>query len=133
MQRRLRSDGELEMTSSKTAAALRDLREGFASIHIWPMLAFQEIRQRYRRSMLGPFWLTISMGAMLGAMGPIYAKLLNQTTGNYFAYLAISLVSWSLVANLVNESCSAFIVAEGYIKDTKLPLSVHALRCVWRN
>jgi ABC-type polysaccharide/polyol phosphate export permease len=97
------------------------------------MLALQEIRQRYRRSLLGPPWLTVSMGAMLGAMGPIYAKLLNQTMGNYFSYLAVSLVSWSLIASLVNDSCNAFIVAEGYIKDTKLPLSVHALRCVWRN
>ncbi len=121
------------MPRSKLGAALYDLREGFASVHIWPMLALQEIRQRYRRSMLGPLWLTISMGAMLAAMGPIYAKLLNQRLGNYFAYLAVSLVSWSLVANLVNESCGAFILAEGYIKDTKLPLSVHALRCVWRN
>jgi homopolymeric O-antigen transport system permease protein len=123
----------LPMRSSKIGAALRDLREGFASIHIWPMLALQEIRQRYRRSLLGPLWLTISMGAMLGAMGPIYASLLKQPLGTYFAYLAVSFVSWSLVANLINESCSAFIVAEGYIKDTKLPLSVHALRCVWRN
>ena len=121
------------MRRSKIGAALRDLREGFGSIHIWPMLALQEIRQRYRRSMLGPLWLTISMGAMLGAMGPIYAKLLNQRIGSYFAYLAVSFVSWSLVANLINESCNAFIMAEGYIKDTKLPLSIHALRCVWRN
>lgn len=118
---------------SKLNLALRDIRDGLASTHIWPMLAMQEIRQRYRRSMLGPFWLTISMGAMLTAMGPMYAKLLNQRVGSYFAYLAVSFVSWSLVASLINESCNAFIVAEGYIKDTKLPLSIHALRCVWRN
>jgi len=80
--------------------------------------------------MLGPLWLTISTGVMLGAMGPIYAKLLNQPVGNYFVYLVVSFISWSLLANLINESCNAFILAEGYIKDTKLPLSVHALRCV---
>jgi ABC-2 type transport system permease protein/lipopolysaccharide transport system permease protein len=118
---------------SKLSKALKDLREGILSIHIWPMMALQEIRQRYRRSMLGPLWLTITTAAMLAAMGPIYAKLLNQRAGNYFVYLAVSFVSWSLLASLINESCNAFIIAEGYIKDTKLPLSIHALRCVWRN
>jgi ABC-2 type transport system permease protein/lipopolysaccharide transport system permease protein len=97
------------------------------------MLAWQEIKHRYRRSMLGPLWLTISTGIMLVAMGPLYGRILHQDLGEYFAYLSISFVTWMLVANLITDSCQTFITAEGYIKDTKLPLTTHALRCVWRN
>lgn len=52
---------------------------------------------------------------------------------SYFPYLAVSFVVWLLIVSLVNESCTAFIVAEGYVKQIKLPLTIHVLRLVWKN
>ena len=45
----------------ESALALKDLREGVAAVHIWGMLGWQEIRLRYRRSTLGPLWLTFGL------------------------------------------------------------------------
>lgn len=97
------------------------------------MLGWQEIRQRYRRSVMGPFWLTISMGVMIGGMGPLYGKLFGQDLSAYFPHLAISLVVWMLVSNLINDCSNAFIAAEGFIKQIKLPLTIHILRAIWKN
>ena len=97
------------------------------------MLGWQEIRQRYRRSMLGPFWLTLSTGVLVGAMGPLYGRLFGQDIAAYFPYLAVSLVTWLLISTMVNELCQAFIAAEGFIKQIKLPLTIHVLRVVWKN
>lgn len=119
--------------SGNFALALKDLKDGVSSIHIWPMLGWQEIRQRYRRSVMGPFWLTISTGAMIGGMGPLYSKLFGQDLGAYFPYLTISFIVWLLMANLINDCSNAFIVAEGFIKQIKLPLTIHILRVVWKN
>lgn len=113
--------------------ALQDLTSGVGSIYIWPMLGWQEIRQRYRRSVLGPFWLTISTGVLVVGMGPLYGRLFGQTISAYFPYLAISLVVWLLISNTINELCLAFIAAEGFIKQIKLPLTIHVLRVVWKN
>lgn len=118
---------------TKLALALKDFKDGVFSIHLWPMLGWQEIRQRYRRSMLGPFWLTISTGVMIGGMGPLYGKLFGHDIASYFPYLAVSLIVWLLIANLINDCSNAFIAAEGYIKQIKLPLTVHILRVVWKN
>ncbi len=118
---------------SNLALALTDLKEGVCSIYIWPMLGWQEIRQRYRRSILGPFWLTLSAGILVGAMGPLYGRLFGQNLTAYFPYLAISLVTWLLISAMVNELCLAFISAEGFIKQIKLPLTIHVLRVVWKN
>jgi len=97
------------------------------------MLGWQEIRQRYRRSMLGPFWLTLSTGFLVGGMGPLYGSLFGQDLTVYFPYLAVSLVTWLMLSNTISELCSAFIIAEGFIKQIKLPLTIHVLRVVWKN
>src|SRR3954468_1641431 len=62
---------------------LRDLKDGLLGIHVWPTMAWYEIRQRYRRSALGPFWLTISTGVLVAAMGPLYGRLFGQEVSSY--------------------------------------------------
>ncbi|MGV3628346.1 MAG: ABC transporter permease [Betaproteobacteria bacterium] len=121
------------MRPGNLALALKDLKDGVSSIHIWPILGWQEIRQRYRRSVIGPFWLTISTGAMIGGMGPLYSRLFGQDLGTYFPYLTISFIVWLLMSNLINDCSNAFIAAEGFIKQIKLPLTIHILRVVWKN
>jgi len=118
---------------SNIRLAAEDIRDGVASIHIWPMLGWQEIRQRYRRSTLGPFWLTISTGTLLTAMGPLYGKLFNQNVSGYFLYLSVGYILWQLIGQLINDGCNAFISSQSYITQVRLPLSVHVLRGVWRN
>jgi ABC-type polysaccharide/polyol phosphate export permease len=113
--------------------ALLDLWEGLRLIHVWPMLGWLEIKQRYRRSVIGPFWLTLSTAALVGGMGPLYSKLLGQPMSDYFSYIAVSFVLWMFIMALVNDGCSAFINAESFIKQIKLPLTVHVLRVVWKN
>ncbi len=119
--------------ASAMNAALKDFRDGLASIHVWPMLGWMEIKQRYRRSVLGPFWLTISTGAMIAGMGPLYGRLFGVDIGTYFLYLAVSFIVWLLIANVVNDACMVFISAEGYIKQTKTPMTVYVLKMVWKN
>jgi ABC-type polysaccharide/polyol phosphate export permease len=131
---RLLDTSDIQVRSkSNFVLALEDLLGGFANARIWSMLAWQEIRQRYRRSMIGPFWLTISTGVMIGGMGPLYGKLFNQDISTYLTFLATSLVIWQLISQLAIESCQAFIGSEGFIKQLKLPLTVHVLRVVWKN
>jgi ABC-type polysaccharide/polyol phosphate export permease len=110
-----------------------DLVSGISSFHIWVMLGWQEIRQRYRRSSLGPFWLTLSMGIQVVAIGPLYGRLFGQDISAYFPYLAVSLVTWHLISNTINEACVAFISADAIIKQQKLPKSIHVLRVVYKN
>ena len=121
------------MPQNFLSVALRDIAQGVRAWRVWSLLGWQEVRQRYRRSLLGPFWLTLSTGAMVAAVGPLYGRLLNQDVSTYFPYLAISLVLWNFLASLVNDACQSFIAAEAYIRNVKLPMTVHVMRVVWRN
>jgi ABC-2 type transport system permease protein len=112
--------------------ALTDVGNGIGSVHIWPMLGWQEIRQRYRRSFLGPFWLTLSTAVLVAALGPIYGRLMGQSTAGYVEYIAVGIVLWQFLAALMVDGCQTFIASEGFIKQTRLPLTVYALGVVWR-
>ena len=59
---------------SQASLALLDVVQGARASYLWSMLGWQDIRQRYRRSRLGPFWLTISMGVLVGTLGILYAR-----------------------------------------------------------
>ena len=118
---------------SQTARALQDVVEGACAFRLWGMLGWQDVRQRYRRSTLGPFWLTISMGALVGGLGVLYAGLFRMDVADYLPFVAAGLIIWGLLSGLITEGCAAFIGAEGIIKQVNLPLSVHVYRVVWRN
>src|SRR5215813_12867987 len=62
---------------SDTTAACNDLVEGTTKSWMWSAMAMQDIKMRYRGSLLGPFWLTVSMITMIAAMGLIYARMFH--------------------------------------------------------
>lgn len=100
---------------------------------IWWGLAWQEIKQRYSRSVIGPFWITLSTGVMIAAMGPLYGALLGQDVSSYIQHLAVSLIIWAFISGSINEAGSVFVGAEGYIKQIALPLSIYVFKLISRN
>ncbi|HYZ41561.1 MAG TPA: ABC transporter permease [Stellaceae bacterium] len=118
---------------SRAAAAWRDLAEGAARSWMWTALALQDIKLRYRGSMLGPFWLTISTVVMIGAMGAIYSSLFHMDVATYLPYLTIGLVIWQFISTVITEGCETFLRAESVIQQIPIPFSIHAYRSVCRN
>ncbi|CAN5643507.1 ABC transporter permease [soil metagenome] len=118
---------------SPLARAWADMAGGIAMFAVWGILGWQDIKQRYRRSVLGPFWLTISTAIMVCALGFVYSGLFKQPMGEYLPYIGVGMIVWALISSIANESCAVFTMAEGMIKQIRLPLTVHVCRMVWRN
>lgn len=97
------------------------------------MLGWQGVRQRYRRSILGPFWLTISMGIMIGTLGFVFGQIFKSSKDEFLPFLTAGLVHWGFITTTLINGCSGFISAEGIIKQLPIPLSVHVLRLIWQN
>lgn len=113
--------------------AVRDLREGLGRWQLWGYMGLHEIRQRYRRSMLGPFWITLSMGIMVVALGLLYGKIFKVEIADYLPFLTAGFVIWGLISTLITDGTRAFTGVEGFIRQMAAPLSVHVYRVVWSN
>jgi lipopolysaccharide transport system permease protein len=134
----VRDAGIVDFTPARTMSgrlrgALRDLREATALWRLCWTLSWLDIRLRYRGSMLGPFWLTLSTGIMVGSMGVIYGTLFHMNLREYLPFLAVSQVLWAFLAVLVNDSCAGYTGAEGLIRAVRLPYALYAARIVLRN
>ena len=110
-----------------------DLLVGILGVHVWGILGWHDIKQRYRRSVLGPFWFTLSTAILVVVLGALYSTLLRQEISEYLPYLAVGLVVWQFIATSMNEGCNAFIGYSCLIKQIRMPLTIHVCRIAWRN
>ena len=109
-----------------------DLRRGFADHELWLQLGWQDIKQRYRRSVLGPFWITISTGTIAICLALLYSMLLGVDLRTFLPHVTVGLIIWNLVQNSIEEGSEVFIANEGIIKQLPAPISVHVYRLIWR-
>jgi lipopolysaccharide transport system permease protein len=116
---------------SLRSKALADLGLGIRLWRIWTMLGWNDILQRYRRSMLGPFWLTASMGIMVLALGTVYSRIFKIDINEFLPFLSIGLIFWGFISSALTESGTLFVGNESYIKQIRLPYWIYVFRFVW--
>ncbi|WP_250440120.1 MULTISPECIES: ABC transporter permease [unclassified Caballeronia] len=123
----------MNTTSINRFKGLRDLGDALANPHLWALLAWYDIRQRYRRSILGPFWVTLSTGIMIGTMGVLWSVLFKNDVKSFLPFFAIGNVVWTFYAAQINEACTSFTQFESTIKQIRFPMGVYLLRILMRN
>lgn len=121
------------ISDSRTfARGIGDLTHGFSQRELWLQLGWQDIKQRYRRSVIGPFWITIATGVQAVAMGLLYSVLLEVDLKTFLPHVTVGLIVWALIQGAILEGAEVFIHNEGLIKYLPSALSVHVYRLVWR-
>ena len=122
-----------QLSFRRIAAAIRDLFDGLKQSELWLALGWHDIRQRYRRSVAGPFWITISMAMMIAGIGYLSSGILNQRLDDYLPYLACGIIVFGLIQSLINDGSSVFIDKSRSILQIKAPFSIYVYQLVWKN
>ncbi|HWM84119.1 MAG TPA: ABC transporter permease [Pseudolabrys sp.] len=122
-----------QATSASAERFGADVIAGLREWSLWTMLGWNDIRQRYRRSVLGPFWITLSVGVFIFALGIIYSRIFKTEIATYLPYLSLGYILWSFISQTVNESCQTYAESERILKQIRLPYSMYVFRVVWRN
>ncbi len=120
-------------SSARQVVAWHDLRDGVAAYRLAATLGWLDIKLRYRGSVLGPFWLTLSTAVMVLAMGVLYSQLFRMQLHDYMPYLALSLVLWNTLSAIVADACVCFTSSENTIRSIRMPFTIYAVRVLIRN
>jgi ABC-type polysaccharide/polyol phosphate export permease len=118
---------------SDLVMAARDAKEALNQSWFWLSLGWNDIVQRYRGSILGPFWLTITTAVFIGGLGPLYAGIFGLAVESYLPSMAVGVLIWGFISSVMTESCRAFIDAAPIMKQVRLPRMTILLHMLWRN
>lgn len=123
----------MAISNKQYREASADLRAGLENWRVWLFLGVTDIRLRYRRTIIGPFWMTLSSAIMITAMGFVWGIIFQAELKEFFPYLAAGLVTWFLISTMITESTSVISGSPASLRDFNLPISFLALRLVVRN
>ncbi len=119
--------------SWRVSTAVADLVAGLAHWELWSTLGWHDIRQKYRRSVVGPFWLTLSMGMMIGGMAYLYAGVFGRDIDSYLPFVALGMIIFTFISTLATDGSMAYVASAPTIVKMKAPLSIYVYQVVWRN
>lgn len=103
------------------------------NLRLAAMLGWQDVRQAYRRSVVGPFWITGGVAIQIATMGIVFSLIFKSDIQNYLPFLATSIIIWGFMSSVISEGCLSYIAGEAIIKQLNIPLYVHVIRVVWKN
>ncbi|SHO66930.1 lipopolysaccharide transport system permease protein [Pseudoxanthobacter soli DSM 19599] len=120
-------------TSRDWRLANADFINGIRRWQIWYLLGVSDIRQRYKRSRFGQFWITFSMAIFIAGIGFVYSFLFHQPIHEYIPYLSINYIVWSLISGIMTDGTTAFTSSAVFLRQDALPRTVFVLRLLVRN
>lgn len=105
----------------------------FAHRELWTTLAHIDLKNRYRGSILGPFWLTLATGVLIGGIGLLYGGLFGHPLALYLPFVAVSIVIWTFMAATLTEAAGLFLGEGIVLKQLPVPASLFITRLLYRN
>jgi ABC-type polysaccharide/polyol phosphate export permease len=140
-----RSDHEPDMTMtlvpktsnaglrSLAVTAWQDIIGGLWKTELWGRLGWLDVKRRYRRTLLGPFWTSISLCMYVMGVGLVGAGLWHQNITDYLPFLVSGMVAWLLVSTIINEACTLLVSGHALFRNVTFEYSILAYALVWRN
>lgn len=114
----------------RVQAAAADIVEGLRRWRGWSYLAVESIKNQYRRTVLGPWWLTLQTAAYIVGLAMIFGQILNEGLKEFLPYVAVGLIGFNLLSGVTRAGSTVFVGASSTMKSTRQPLSNYVLRDV---
>src|SRR5262249_28376185 len=111
-------------------SAAEDLLRGFLKFDVWSRIGWLDVKRRYQRTTIGPFWTSLSLAAYVIGVGAVGSGLWNQNVADYLPFLVSGMIVWTLVSTSVTESCYMLVTASGLIRNVRFEYSILAYALV---
>ena len=110
-----------------------DLLRGFRRRELWGRLGWLDVKRRYRRTTIGPFWTSITLAIYVLTVGTVGAAIWHQNIYDYLPFLVSGMIVWTLVSSIIIESCNLFITGQSLFRSIRFDYSILSYALVWRN
>ncbi len=123
----------IQPTARDWRLASNDIFRCFTGWHVWALMGVSDVRQRYKRSRFGQFWITFSMAIFVAGIGVVYGGLFHANISDYVPYLAVNMTVWTLISGTITDGTMTFVEAASHLKQDSLPKTSFVMRILVRN
>jgi lipopolysaccharide transport system permease protein len=74
----------------------------------WVLLGWYDVLARYRRTLLGPFWIVVSTAISILVIAFVYSSIFKSNLADFLPFIAVSIVFWNWINATLMDSCTAF-------------------------
>jgi ABC-type polysaccharide/polyol phosphate export permease len=118
---------------SLASNAAEDLIGGLQRTDLWGRMGWLDVKRRYQRTKIGPFWSSLTLAVYVLAVGSVGAGLWQQDFRTYLPYLTSGMLVWTLLSVIIMESCTLFVQGHALFRNVRFEYSILAYALVWRN
>lgn len=97
------------------------------------MLGYRDLKHRYRRSLLGPFWLSLSTAILIAVITLVFGSVLKVPMSEYVPFITTGMIIWQFITSTITESCGSFVSSDQLIKQSPVPMFVYVQKDIWKN
>lgn len=106
----------------------QDILSGISRWRLWTLLAYEDFKATYHRTLIGPIWVIASFLAFIGVKVFIFGTLNTSSDNNYYiCYLTLGFMMWTFLANAINGGINGFVSAKNWIHGISAPYSIFVL------
>ena len=112
---------------------MHDLYKALKQYPVFLHLGWLDVKQRYRRSFLGPWWISLTMLIFISAMSFIFSQIFHQPLREYVPFFATGFILWSFISTQLNESTDVLQNNRDLIKQIQLPYTLYLMKLLTKN
>lgn len=96
----------------------------------WYSLVENDLRQRYRGSILGLGWSFLQPLCMTVVLCIVFGGIFQQDYRFFGPFLLAGLAVWNLLSQSISQGCNCFFMGESYIRQFPVPMAIYPLRSI---
>ena len=121
------------MSPRTVPTGFEDFCQSFKHWRIFTLLGLHRVKGNYKRTVLGDFWVTLSLAIRIITIGVVFSFIFESSRADYIPHLALGFIFFGLITANINFSCKIWVQAAGIIKQLPIPLHTHLLQLYWQN
>ena len=86
-----------------------------SNIYLAFFLSLLDIKLKYRRSFLGPIWISLTTGVLIFSISLIFGKYLEIKIENIIPHISLGIIFWYFIVNTIQDSSTCFSDSERLI------------------
>lgn len=96
--------------------------------HLVILLVQLDLRNRYRRTVLGIGWSLMNPILMMVVLCAVFAQIFKVSIQDHAPFVLAGIGIWGFLSSTIMEGCNSIYAGEKYIRSTPMPMAIYALR-----